>query len=142
MEQDNKYYTPEVGELRVGYQCEILDDWDNGNNPVYKPHVFKFEHGWIEIPERIVENIRTPYLTREDVESLGWSQNWKETDTYEGCYILTTAPVCEGAPDEIWELWHYDKVVSISNELSNRCYDGECKSINELRLLMRWLQIK
>jgi len=133
MEQDNKYYTPEVEELHVGYECEY--DNLNKQESEWKPLTI----GLCSIGD--IENaairVRTPYLTREDIESLGWvlmentrTPIWKMGTEYHLSYTDYQKPTMMTIDNN----QDYDDL--------HTYYEGEIKSKNELVTLMRWLQIK
>jgi len=148
MEQQSKYYTPDISELHVGYECEIGTSW--GFSKGKFPEVLTYDTltGFaIQKATDLMDvfragSLRTKYLDQSDIESCGWIKDWDENSNYSDCYKLLTKSDINGQSDDEWVLWQYDKIVSISNELSNRCFDGECKSINELRKIMEWLNIK
>jgi len=148
MEQQSKYYTPDISELYVGYECEIGTSW--GFSKGKFPEVLTYDTltGFaIQKATDLMDvfragSLRTKYLDQSDIESCGWIKDWDENSNYSDCYKLLTKSDINGQSDDEWVLWQYDKIVSISNELSNRCFDGECKSINELRKIMKWLNIK
>jgi hypothetical protein len=148
MEQQSKYYTPDISELYVGYECEIGTSW--GFSKGKFPEVLTYDTltGFaIQKATDLMDvfragSLRTKYLDQSDIESCGWIKDWDENSNYSDCYKLLTKSDINGQSDDEWVLWQYDKIVSISNELSNRCFDGECKSINELRKIMEWLNIK
>lgn len=92
---ENKYFTPKLEDIHVGYVCEIL--------PVGKPHTWekgtlRYETGhegagimnlnpfwwtWklidgaypVKIQLHNLENIRVSYLTTEQIEAEGWTKN-------------------------------------------------------------------
>ncbi len=72
MSKDNKYYTPEVQELGVGFEFEEKNedgDWIKETYPFGDP--------WFSVDEIYNGRIRVKYLDREDIESLGWEPGWK-----------------------------------------------------------------
>lgn len=140
--EKNKYYTPELKELHIGYIATIGLIAHNDGYSVGAASEMELTIHDISLIEEGDMAIDTKYLDKSDIVSEGWIKNWKETDNYEGCYTLTTAAVVKGRSPEVWELWQYEKIVSISNELSNRHFDGECKSINELRKIQSYLGIQ
>lgn len=158
MEQQNKYYTPSIEELHVGYELEVEDfnqghengvQWiksiiKHGGNYERNTHEQIFDGTTIQGIEArndvyIRNTYRTKYLDREDIESCGWEIVW-EDNKEQGYKMVKPSTIKDQAPDE-WELTHYDKIVYISSEYSNRCFDGFCPSINELRTIMKLLQI-
>ena len=67
----NKYYTPEIEELHVGFECELLD-------------IEQGLFGKCTIKENDIlsdELFRVRYLDKEDIESLGWIQ-YKEFNNH------------------------------------------------------------
>lgn len=88
MEQQNKYYTPDISDLRVGYECEvnlvksgtITNQDKNGNTiteytePDWKKIVIK-DYTYLEVAIVILlpdNRLRVPYLTSEQIEHEGW----------------------------------------------------------------------
>ena len=69
----NKYYTPELHELRLGLEIEIK--W-NGQEPEWKK--IRIQPGWLsELMynyESFTHQIRVKYLDEEDILSLGWEK--------------------------------------------------------------------
>ncbi len=88
--KDNDYFTPDIEDIRVGYECEIC------------PHL-GYDNTWIPTVGRCEQNsakdcnqdeltydclidgyvgIRTPYLTREQIEAEGWEDTtgWLDKD--------------------------------------------------------------
>ena len=146
MEQENKYYTPYLSDFYDGYILEYKNDMQTNK---WEHQIFDSDMSGIiystwehESGKYFRDHIRTKYLDQSDIESCGWIKDWDENSSYSDCYKLITKSDISGQSDDEWVLWQYDKIVSIDNELSNRCFEGECKSINELRKIMNWLKIK
>ena len=149
MEQ-SKYYLPDISDFYVGYEYEYKTHDGAVHTKEYMdslPWKKSHAHDWVDITAYInrsltgrmqtdldIDCIRTKYLCKECIESLGWvytannHYELKEKSEY-------------GGPDETWLLTHYNKTISIEKEDSHRSYDGECKSINELKTLMKWMKI-
>lgn len=79
---DNNYYTPDIEDLRIGYECEV-EFYDNNNWTLVILEGISKKEGFINTndgdcyidtigPNRF-KNIRTPYLTKEQIEKEGWS---------------------------------------------------------------------
>lgn len=83
---ENKYYTPEISEFHVGFECEIhirkkeddalSDEWkpitigENGRLPE-----MNLISNFIKNPPMIQDSMklfRVKYLDKKDIESLGW----------------------------------------------------------------------
>ena len=64
---ENKYYTPDLEDLFVGYEYEVLNTED-----VWESKKLQFSFGWLELPENFNKDIRTQYLTKEQIENEGF----------------------------------------------------------------------
>jgi hypothetical protein len=59
--ENDKYFTPDIEDLRVGYECDLL-----GSKIVIEDRHdldLSFDHP-----------LRTPYLTKEQIEAEGWKE--------------------------------------------------------------------
>jgi hypothetical protein len=81
---ENKYYTPAIEEFHVGFEYEILH-----NNEWKKTSVFNNSCGGDIIFEiknmghwDVVSKPRVKYLDKEDIESLGWRPNLRNTSSF------------------------------------------------------------
>lgn len=157
MEESLKYFVPQIEDIRVGYECEYMQ----GNQ--FLP--FKVRQPEISILAVETGILRTPYLTKEQIEAEGfifstWSRagtgdkyiqgNYycKQKDTQEGGYKIWihTMESSSGRPITdltIWKsYWNRDIGDYESEENSPRLFEGKCPSINEFRTIMKLLNIK
>ena len=78
----DKYYTPEISEFFVGFEYEYEDINESGSTTSWYKTVIKENECYI-IDQHLKYsddlNLRVKYLSREDIESLGWKFN---TDLY------------------------------------------------------------
>lgn len=151
MIMENKYFVPEISDLRVGYECEIYEQSTNKLIKKVEWHPVKVITGNSEygksvainrIPNYLKQNkIRVPYLTKEAIESEGWLVN-KNTDTYftkydtdcpEKTLFLHVAYEHYGVP--VWVTIGYE-----DNDKDDR-FSGACPSINELSYIQKLLGI-
>lgn len=127
--EDNKYYTPDIEDLYIGYRCETYNAM-NGEWVTDTLNGYNIQELYMTIESVLSVYIKTKYLDKEDIESLGWV--WSEQhgwytfgENQEWLMVIgTTVP-----------LW-----VNVWNDQGG-WYQGECKSINELRKLIKWLNI-
>lgn len=146
---ENKYYTPEIEELHVGFECELK----NSSHPIN----FEWEHFKIigvddaEISGRVMDwsfydtntaikekSIRVKYLDRDDIEELGFEYTGE-------------------SPNNPNTLYYFGKHSIIHNKINNRCvitmwdenrtadytaFVGTIKNKSELKKLMVQLGIK
>lgn len=71
----NEYYIPDIKDIRIGYECEVVDNGGNWSKMIIdQPHLRS-----IAFEERQLEegHTRVPYLTPELLEKEGWE--FKET---------------------------------------------------------------
>lgn len=174
--EELKYYIPDIEDIRVGYECEIhtmttggliiMDMSDGGKSEtICEPHIKCWESvkcgldPWNERnPKDIIEllkngQIRTPYLTKEQIEAEGWMLKaksinlWFESDTEKA--------------SSLQELYRYkcykmylnyglhDHIITIKGDFdggsdfnnSDTLFEGFCPSINELRYICKLLKI-
>ena len=78
----DKYYTPEIEEFHIGFEYEYEDINESGSTTSWYKTVIKENECYI-IDQHLKYsddlNLRVKYLSREDIESLGWKFN---TDLY------------------------------------------------------------
>lgn len=90
-----QYYTPEITEFHVGfnYQMQIKKDiWEDrilGKEDL--GHIFNLLNGSICFPD----NIRVPYLTKEDIEAEGWVEKIITHDDLQGRLHFTKLSASE-----------------------------------------------
>ncbi len=151
---ENQYFRPLVEDLRVGYECELWDSWaytkenwrkivigeqDDENSASY-PYYDVF----VDYADNIC-NLRTLYLTREQIEKEGWKYTSKSIDIWfekEGMFDRENNYI-------VYKLkMHYnlqDKWLSINIDDRGEdqfIFNGKCKCINEFRIIMKLLNIK
>lgn len=153
---ESKYYTPDISDLFLGYECEKIErdysrhisihinsedpkDWDSAWGKIYQSDLFNSKP-YILKQEDIIEflglakgfhrsQIRTPYLTREQIEKDGWSFN---KDNYGSLEFSN------------WDYeMSYRSVTRILNIIKGgskpptELYYGKCPSINEFRKICK-----
>lgn len=73
---ENKYYTPEIEEFHVGFECELnanaaASTFDNEKDFYFVPYTINLNP--LNISKLIdKKEVRVKYLDREDIKSLGW----------------------------------------------------------------------
>lgn len=167
----NKYYTPDISDLFIGYECEIrigssafyiMDMSENAEKPIEKksddiptflPYIIGQGYENITITRAISEisrdGIRTPYLTKEQIEAEGWvflpdnsQEDWLEFRAQKKRLGVTPS-------EDAWNMVIYCPTVQkllilmrYTNDFEEETfYDGQCKSINEFRKIIKWIKI-
>ena len=161
---ENKYYTPLIEELHVGYICEWLQmknkselELDGVVKDTWQKYDYKFQglsyRGFKELIKE--KSIRTKYLDKEDIESFGWEFKELIKGTFGIQKYSMANTKIQGCDFDTWYNLHADfgyKEPSISiytefrggmiyTESTSCIFKGTIKSINELKLIMKWLNI-
>lgn len=149
--QTDKYFTPDIEDIRVGYECEfntnnIKLNWikviASGPNQI-------FENGMViyKILEELTQGrIKVPYLTKEQIEAEGWGRVSGVAD-----FERTTPFLYSIRRDKNGSLfnlvYNFDtKDLIIDNghtyEQQDIYYNGKCKDINTFRYICKLLNIE
>lgn len=126
---ENKYYTPDIEDFYIGYECELLyEDWEKSIYSTTHVDFFNIEH-LIKL-----NRVRTSFLTKEQIEAEGWTfvkerDAFKKNDGLYKCYMNYFSN-SNGSS------------MTIHDGHGSTYYDGECKSVNEFRRIEKWLGIK
>jgi hypothetical protein len=131
---ENKYFTPDIEDICIGYECEIwmpqnpdFDKWDWESFTLEKNH---FDHEQPFFP--LIAKLRVLYLTKEQIEAEGWKFDYNLGDF--DYYIKTVN-------DTEYELEFFYKERININIWKRTLYNGECKDINTFRKLIKLLGI-
>lgn len=144
--EDKKYYDTPIEDLFIGYECEIQTSWNyvKGIWPEIlqqDTHINLFSKGPIR-QQITTADLRTKYLDKEDIESCEWKLVNEEIKQY--------SHWCNFKSKD-WELSvqlndkYFPRLLNLSAQKHCSWYGNvkiKCKSINELRTLMKWLGIK
>lgn len=133
-----KYFVPEISDLRVGYECEIEIDneWIN--------KIIEFEYGWLELPDDYNKRLRVSYLTKEAIESEGWRiHNLQKEIKDKNCFLFYKK-VNEETFIMVFDPSDSCKRIGIHQEVLKipvKHFSGTCKDINTLRQIQKLLGI-
>lgn len=152
---ENKYFTPSIEDIRIGYECEMngylflfdrgfqitypKDDsiWEYGDLDMTSLHFLLSERNWNKT------KLRVPYLTKEQIEAEGWEIIHRELKPkpYQVDWI--------NAKKGDFTLWinlalHNSMHLGIDkiNGVSGILFRGQCKDINTFRYICKLLNIK
>lgn len=152
----DKYFTPDIEDIRVGYECEILwnqdifpeDNWYSvvvGDNQTE-------DFDTIDYIGRIAnEKIRVPFLTKEQIEVEGWEgetiikDSWNdEKDEYIDGFSKSENEdkwwdmyITEDYTLRIYRRFYRNEVAWVSIPV----FEGTCKDINTFRYILKLLGI-
>lgn len=145
MKEEEKYYIPTIDEFFYGYKYEVLErnNWiPQGFGQHYEPY------------DDIRDNkVRTKYLDKNDIISLGWEYNKNDYSFVNGALTIDDH-IYFDKPN--YKLIFSDRRKTISlfiedvtkikscNEFGTwvNLQEFPCKSINELKKIMEWLNIE
>ncbi len=144
---ENKYYIPDIEDMRVGYECEANPKLYGSVEDVWRPTIMRGV-GQEVIYYHSLGVYRTPYLIKEQIEAEGWEYKttnkiryWYEKESPEiggnwyGYYIYKAKLIHD--PE-----MKYLKILFSFDAIEDECmFEGECKSINELRIIQKMLRI-
>lgn len=158
MEQENKYYTPDVENIRYGYEMEWLNKANESSFVLDGVDVdtwTKWDYEFQGLSLNGIRNmiadkrLRVPYLTKEQIEELGWkyvgSMTGGSPDTEQQEYYLSTNLV----EYKMYKATNHS-AITISGWFHDNphepttmtLYRGECKDKNTLQYLMKLLKIQ
>jgi hypothetical protein len=152
-QMENKYFTPDIEDFHVGYECEILkENWEH--------FVFNVEEiipvfARVNSKTIVSDKIRVPYLTKEQIEAEGWTEFITE---YRGDIKLENMNYVFFNEKSNYMLgWFFNrnqigllvkdpaKALDINGNIINYNdaprYTGECKDINTFRKIIKLLGI-
>lgn len=130
---ENKYYTPDIEDIRIGYEGEI--NWSRGYSETFVPFKITVQNedfAYTGLLSEIVDamddgyaEVRTPYLTKKQIEAEGWEdmigylyKNYRRLNFN----------------SETNKLQIYDM-------FNNIFYVGKCRCINDFRYITKLLGI-
>ena len=121
---ENKYFTPDIKDLRLNYKCELNIDH------------YKNDSDWVEFtifdPQDLstfikdVTQLRVPYLTKEQIEADGWKLGLNKNRYYKDNNSV--------------DLLDNNIILICQNETLS--FIGECKDINTFRYICKLINIK
>lgn len=139
MSTENKYFTPDIEDIRVGYECEE-GSWDSKEDK-------RIWHKYIWPGDRAPDDMeyyafQTPYLTKEQIEAEGWGCLGEYPGGAglfnKGIYELVTSTDYRMKITKVWKSFEGQP-----DEKTHRkdIYNGGCKDINTFRQICKLLEI-
>lgn len=125
--ETKEYYTPDIFELFIGYECQL----QNIESAQWGKYVIKDTDCFKNFYEYIANNsIRTSYLCKQDIIDLDWENKQ---------YVKNSELVYNFVKDEWYLEFWVGKIpyIEIGREGYDTGYTGNCKSKNELKKLMK-----
>ncbi|MEI8254031.1 MAG: hypothetical protein WCG25_10205 [bacterium] len=134
MENENKqYFTPDITDIKVGYECEVNPSSLAGGKDYWVNNIAKSIINLQGLEELLkVDCLRTPYLTKEQIENEGWKEERENYYYKEDAQLHTFIGKIDNKI--------FDMRISIYNDIGKLFY-GECKDINTFRWICKLLKI-
>jgi hypothetical protein len=131
--RSQQYYSPGISDFYIGCEFEISqhgsDKWETGaSDPTGLIHVYKT---WREYNSQY----RIPYLTAEQIEAEGWTQQINEN-----IFFISINSLCGYRVYTEPEL-HSIEIERVLMDSDDVIYKGPCRCINDFRLICKLLNI-
>jgi hypothetical protein len=159
---EDKYFIPNIEDIRIGYECEICDlphiegfSYMFPRNSEYRKFIVTKEFLQLALKHCDEYCLKTSYLTKEQIEAEGWKVEKQSLGTYlRGVKKLFISKHIFGnnwdynVPVEYGLTYnHKSHELKIYREIPGDFYDfthfnGECKDINTFRYLCKLLNIE
>jgi hypothetical protein len=138
----DKYYTPEIEEFRVGFECEIMSSY--GFQKGLYPEILKEEtlnnFGGDSLVSLKQSTFRVKYLDGDDIESLGFN---RLTDD---CYNLPVKEFRGRLDQEVRIIVRKTILIYLAMDMGDKdnmvLFTGNIKNLSELKVLLKQLNIK
>ena len=126
---ENKYFTPDIEDFYVGYDCELLifDKWEL---TTVKPYTE------LRSVDKCIKDkvIRVPYLTKEQIEAEGWKYLSEGYPEHQAFYKDDFQMSC-------FYNKHLLKIIKKESLKTIVLYQGSCRCINDLKKIIKLLEI-
>lgn len=158
MKEENKYYTPDIEEFYIGFECELMSSYGylKGEWPNIMMEetnmLAKAEHFNWDLTKMIkAGTFRVKYLDQEDIESLGFKRGYSDRDgrSYDSYELITKEQFeCCNFMTNNLELKHYynngNQYAFYTKIHKNyRCiFDGTIKNKSELKTILSMIGYK
>jgi hypothetical protein len=155
------YFTPSIEDIRIGYECECLwqrpepRTWDKIE--ITETDTEEYLKLSVEdVIRRVKSNeIRVPYLTKEQIENCGFTLKHKSIDHWfqineDKRFDTDLQNFCGYKAYNVFlNYGFHDYRLKIKGDFSGgedfdkaeTLYDGECKCINELKQILKQIHI-
>ena len=134
-----KYFTPSIEDIRVGYECELyIRRYENDKlvKEGWEPTTLFSGSVRFILERMLLHEVRVPYLSKEQIEAEGWKQDERYDDKmhfYKNEVYLS-----------LHIIYHKEEVIyhkiSIFNE-DGVIFKGECKDINTFRWICKLARV-
>lgn len=138
--ENEKYFTPDISDIRVGYECEMSSDGFEFFKTIIDITDISdltewYKCGYLNFDD-LSEVIRVPYLSKEQIIAEGWKIS--TTDIVHHLYGK-----CTEFMKDVYILNFFEDVMTVRIwcPIQYTSYYGPCKDINTFRYLNKLLNI-
>lgn len=140
IDPSSKYYTPSIEDIKVGYEYESKDKDIWKNNSIQTIGQYTKAINLLDNPKMDGYHIRTPYLTKEQIEAEGYKLTTQGSTTeYSRDGVSDKVYYFAKGDLVIFHIPEYHQVVIVNK--GEKIFKGECPSINEFRYICKLLGI-
>ncbi len=147
---ENQYFTPEISDIKVGYECRMYISGSDNNNTLKQDWVlgkvtkliptFQWDNEYSSVTHKYnIFDFRTDYLTEEQIEKEGWRYEGRDLfymffsknkiDMSYNLNLKRLSIFCTEIEDQ-------------SSNYNKPTFRGNCPSINEFCYICKLLNIK
>lgn len=147
VDEDIRYFTPSIEDIRVGYECEIDPAPKTGSPENWS----KLTISKVEEIRRILEypeTIRVPYLTKEQIGAEGWTLVGSKDYLLYGYDVLQNFHNAMEKGDyviqgrSLFGSQRHMKIFDRDDQEGAHCiFEGKCPDINTFRYICKLLGI-
>lgn len=137
---ENKYFTPNIEDIRIGYEFEWkkvpTEDFSWEKDIMNGSKLIAFLT-WGISPDRI----RVPYLTKEQIEVEGWEFPTFTVTSDTNDVWGTIVPLIKITNGDVIYCRQFGPYIKISQYGGGILFMGECKDINTFRYICKLLKV-
>jgi len=154
MHTDNKFYVPNISEFHVGFEYEYKK-WIDSNSSfewaksgeIRKPYEINWVDSIMKDPKMDGSQIRVKYLDKEDIESLGFTEDeWSSGSDFifnNNRFVLFYYPINKRLIiKDTNRSFGYIDIYGKDCYSSYNLFDGTIKNKSELKVLLKQLGIE
>ena len=141
---ENKYFTPDIEDFCIGYECEIRTPtrWKSGKFPeILELNSELDEFGKDSLMKAAHAILRVPYLTKEQIEAEGWKENVLNNNEKALLLFLKNGYELRMYKNYICRFSILIVGAGIIPNWDKVLFEGKCKDINTFRKICKLLEI-
>ena len=143
---ENKYFTPDISDICVGYELEwksqiLKQDWKIIVCDTDLISIIYDEYEHADVEEPFNQQFRVPYLTKEQIEAEGWKENILNNNEQALLLFSKNGYELRIYKDYICRFSNLIVGAGIMPNWDKVLFEGKCKDINTFRKICKLLEI-